>query len=229
MMWFLMILSTTFAQQAQGQKPTISVVSPQVTNPTQIPNGNTVSPGALWSEKKVRMMVGMEGNARQIGDLITIVITEQTSSQVRADTTTRREASISNSIGSLFGLQNKILQKYPNIGGELAMTTNSENAFRGDGNTSRVGMLDGIVTCKVVDVHPNGNLVVFGWKEVRANKETQYLSLSGIVRPQDIRNDNTIASDLIAEARIEYTGTGVVGDKQSPGVGARIMDNVWPF
>ena len=229
MMWFLMMLSTTFAQQAQGQKPTISVVSPQVTNPTQIPNGNTVSPGALWSEKKVRMMVGMEGNARQIGDLITIVITEQTSSQVRADTTTRREASISNSIGSLFGLQNKILQKYPNIGGELAMTTNSENAFRGDGNTSRVGMLDGIVTCKVVDVHPNGNLVVFGWKEVRANKETQYLSLSGIVRPQDIRNDNTIASDLIAEARIEYTGTGVVGDKQSPGVGARIMDNVWPF
>ena len=86
-MWFLMILSTTFAQQAQGQKPTISVVSPQVANPTQIPNGNTVSPGALWSEKKVRMMVGMEGNARQIGDLITIVITEQTSSQVRADTT----------------------------------------------------------------------------------------------------------------------------------------------
>ena len=174
-----MMLSTTFAQQAQGQKPTISVVAPQVTNPTQIPNGNTVAPGALWSEKKVRMMVGMEGNARQIGDLITIVITEQTSSQVRADTTTRREASISNSIGSLFGLQNKILQKYPNIGGELAMTTNSENAYRGDGNTSRVGMLDGIVTCKVVDVHPNGNLVVFGCKEVRANKETQYLSLSG--------------------------------------------------
>ena len=109
-------------------------------------------------------MVGMEGNARQIGDLITIVITEQTSSQVRADTTTRREASISNSIGSLFGLQNKILQKYPNIGGELAMTTNSENAFRGDGNTARVGMLDGIVTCKVVDVHQWK--LCFGWKEV---------------------------------------------------------------
>ena len=52
MMWFLMMLSTTFAQQAQGQKPTISVVSPQVTNPSQIPNGNTVSPGCLWSEKK---------------------------------------------------------------------------------------------------------------------------------------------------------------------------------
>ena len=198
-MWFLMMLPTTFAQQTpQDKKPTISVVAPQTTNTTQIPSNRGVAPGSLWSENKVRMMVGMEGNARQIGDLITIVITEQTSSQVRADTTTRREASISNSIGSLFGLKNKLLQNYPKIGGELAMTTASENAFRGDGNTSRVGMLDGIVTCKVVDVHPNGNLVVFGWKEVRANKETQYLSLSGVVRPQDIRNDNTIASDLIA-------------------------------
>jgi flagellar L-ring protein precursor FlgH len=230
MMLFFVMLSTTFAQQTQpAQKPSISVVAPQASNQTQISGNGLVAPGSLWSEKKVRMMVGMEGNARQVGDLITIVITEQTSSQVRADTTTRREASISNSIGSLFGLKNKILQNYPNIGGELAMTTASENAFRGDGNTSRIGMLDGVVTCKVVEVHPNGNLVVFGWKEVRANKETQYLSLSGVVRPQDIRNDNTIPSDLIAEARIEYTGTGVVGDKQAPGVGARIMDNVWPF
>ena len=229
-MWFFVMCSSSFAQQAaQDPKPTISVVSTQVVKPTQVRGNGTATPGSLWSEKKVRMMVGMEGNARQIGDLITIVITEQTSSQVRADTTTRREASISNSIGSLFGLKNKILQNYPNIGGELAMTTNSENAFRGDGNTSRAGMLDGVVTCKVVDVHPNGNLVVFGWKEVRANKETQYLSLSGVVRPQDIQNDNTINSDLIAEARIEYTGTGVVADKQSPGVGARIMDNAWPF
>ena len=114
-------------------------------------------------------------------------------------------------------MQNKILQKYPNIGGELAMTTNSENAFRGDGNTSRVGMLDGIVTCKVVDVHPKWK---FGciWLEGSAGQQgdTVFVSISGIVRPQDIRNDNTIASDLIAEA-IEYTGTGVVGDKQSPG------------
>ena len=78
------------------------------------------------------------------------------------------------------------------------MTTNSENAFRGDGNTSRVGMLDGIVTCKVVDVHPNGNLVVLGWKEVRElTRRHSICSLCGIVRPQDIRNDNTIASDLI--------------------------------
>ena len=104
MMWFLMMLSTTFAQQAQGQKPTISVVAPQVTNSTQILNANTAAPGALWSENKVRMMVGMEGNARQIGDLITIVITEQTSSQVRADTTTRREASTKHGVGIHDGL-----------------------------------------------------------------------------------------------------------------------------
>ena len=78
-----------------AQKPSISVVAPQTSNQTQITGNGASTPGSLWSENKVRMMVGMEGNARQVGDLITIVITEQTSSQVRADTTTRREASIS--------------------------------------------------------------------------------------------------------------------------------------
>lgn len=87
----------------------------------------------------------------------------------------------------------------------------------------------GTLTCKVVEVRPNGNLVILGWKEVRSNKETQYLSLSGMVRPQDIKSNNTIPSDLIAEARIEYTGSGVVADKQAPGYGVRALDHVWPF
>ena len=64
---------------------------------------------------------------------------------------------------------------------------------------------------------------------MRSNKETQYLSLSGMVRPQDIKANNTLQSHLIAEARIEYTGSGVVADKQSPGFGTRIVDHVWPF
>ena len=82
-------------------------------------------------------------------------------------------------------------------------------------------MLQGTLTCEVIAVKSNGNLVVFGWKEVRSNRETQYLSLSGEVRPQDIRANNTIDSNLLANARIEYTGSGVVSDKQGPGLGTR--------
>ena len=97
---------------------------------------------------------------------------------------------------------------YPELGGKIELDATTGSDFRGDGTTTREGALEGTLTCKVVEFNPNGNLVVLGWKEVRSNKETQYLSLSGMVEiAQDNESDNTIPSDLIAEARIEYTGS----------------------
>lgn len=185
--------------------------------------------GSLFADGRARMLVGMEGNARMVGDLITIEISEQTTTLVRAGTETSRSSSINTGISSMLGLEQKLFSLYPELGGSLSITAEAGNDFSGDGETSREGMLEGQLTCKVVEVRPNGNLVIFGWKEVRSNKETQYLSLSGMVRPQDIKANNTLQSHLIAEARIEYTGSGVVADKQSPGFGTRIVDHVWPF
>lgn len=185
--------------------------------------------GSLFADGRARMLVGMEGNARMVGDLITIEISEQTTTLVRAGTDTSRSSSINTGISSMLGLEQKLFNLYPELGGSIDISAEAGNEFTGDGQTSREGMLEGQLTCKVVEVRPNGNLVVFGWKEVRSNKETQYLSLSGMVRPQDIKANNTLQSHLIAEARIEYTGSGVVADKQSPGFGTRIVDHVWPF
>jgi flagellar L-ring protein precursor FlgH len=64
---------------------------------------------------------------------------------------------------------------------------------------------------------------------VRVNREIQYLTLEGVVRPRDIRIDNTIQSNLIADVRVEFTGNGVVSDKQGQGWGTRIADHLWPF
>lgn len=185
--------------------------------------------GSLWVDGRARMLVGMEGNARMVGDLITVRISEQTSTSLVVGTQTSRDSSITNGVGSVFGLEQKLFSLYPEMGGEISLNANAESNFRGDGTTTREGALQGTLTCKVVQVLDNGTLVIFGWKEVRSNKETQYLSLSGMVRPQDIKSDNTIASHLIAEARIEYTGAGVVSDKQAPGFAIRIVDHVWPF
>jgi flagellar L-ring protein precursor FlgH len=232
LLFTLAFVAFSLAQQAPPANPqgTPAAADTSKEYPKLLITGNTSqTPGGMWEDTKVRMLVGMEGNARNIGDLITIVITEQTSSQLQADTTTRKESTITASIGSLLGLKQKLIKANPNLGAELGIDTSSGTSFQGDGNTSRAGALQGVLTCRVVEVQANGNLVVFGWKEVRSNKETQYLSLSGVVRPQDIRNDNTIPSDLIAEARIEYTGTGVVAEKQAPGVGTRIVDTIWPF
>jgi flagellar L-ring protein precursor FlgH len=68
-----------------------------------------------------------------------------------------------------------------------------------------------------------------GEKQVRVNREIQFIVLKGIVRPQDIQMDNTVSSDLIARAEIEISGRGVVSDPQGPGIGTRILDRAWPF
>lgn len=185
--------------------------------------------GSLWNGNRARMMVGIDGNARAEQDLVTVLISEQMASQVSAATRATRASSVNAGIGSLLGIRNKIVAANPNMGGEISLGASSGSDFDGDANTSRDSTLQGILTCEVIAVKSNGNLVIFGWKEVRSNRETQYLSLSGEVRPQDIRADNTINSNLLANARIEYTGSGVVSDKQGPGLGTRLIDNVWPF
>jgi flagellar L-ring protein precursor FlgH len=185
--------------------------------------------GSLWNTNRARMLVGIDGNARAEQDLVTVIISEQMASQVSAATRASRASSVNAGIGSLLGIRNKIVAANPNMGGEIALGASSGSDFDGDANTSRDSTLKGTLTCEVIAVKNNGNLVVFGWKEVRSNRETQYLSLSGEVRPQDIRANNTVDSNLLANARIEYTGSGVVSDKQGPGLGTRLVDNVWPF
>jgi flagellar L-ring protein precursor FlgH len=78
-------------------------------------------------------------------------------------------------------------------------------------------------------VFPNGNLYIEGKKDVIINNERQYIMISGIIRPEDIAPGNSITSDLIANARIEYSGKGVLADKQRPGWLGRVIDIAWPF
>ena len=185
--------------------------------------------GSLWNEAEARVIIGMDGNARRVGDLITVVIEESTSTQATAGTDSSRDSTVNGGIGSLFGLTESITGANSNMGGEIGLSASGGSQYKGDGSTSREGSLSGLLTCRVVEVLPNGNLVVWGWKEVRSNRETQYLVLTGQVRPRDVQADNTVVSSLLAEARIEYSGSGVLADKQGPGVGTRVLDRLWPF
>jgi flagellar L-ring protein precursor FlgH len=85
------------------------------------------------------------------------------------------------------------------------------------------------IGCTVVEVLPNGNLVIRGSREIEVNGETQYIVLEGVVRPVDVASDNTVKSTQIADAKIYYTGRGVLTDKQKPGWLARLLDHIWPF
>lgn len=185
------------------------------------------TPGSLWSEVPARQMMGLDGNARQVGDLITVRITESVSTTLGAETETSRKSTQSAAIRALLGIE-KTLKKAHKLD-EIGIDLESAAEFAGAGTTGRDSAVEATLTCEVIEVLPNGNLRVWGWKQVRVNRETQYVVLEGISRPRDVQMDNTVDSELLAAARIEITGSGVVSDKQGPGFGARLLDFLWPF
>jgi flagellar L-ring protein precursor FlgH len=189
----------------------------------------TNPPGSLWHEASTRELLGLEGGNRMLGDLITVEISEATKTRIAANTATKRESTTGAGIGALFGLGTSILNSNADMGSGIDLEASSGTEFNGDASTERSDSLVGTITCEVTEVMENGNLVIEGWKELRVNRETQYLYLSGMVRPRDIEIDNTIDSALVAKARIQLTGNGAVADKQTPGFGQRIVDQVWPF
>jgi flagellar L-ring protein precursor FlgH len=101
--------------------------------------------------------------------------------------------------------------------------------FDGKGSSDRTGHIKAYISATVEMMLPNGNLFIKGKREIRVNHETQYITLSGIIRPEDISPGNEISSVYVADARIGYAGAGPVADKQKPGWLGRIVDHVWPF
>jgi len=186
--------------------------------------------GSLWQENGHLGELFMDPRARRIGDIVTISIVESSSASNAADTNTSRTSSISASITQLLGLENSA--SFPTGSGFTpfgSVTGSTNNTFAGTGTTNRSGELAASITARVTEVLPSGNLKIFGKREITINNEQQYIALAGIIRPKDISSENIILSTYISDAKIIYTGTGVIDDRQNPGWGARIIDAVWPF
>jgi len=180
------------------------------------------SDGSLWSSDRPQAFLFNDFKASRVGDVVTVRIVENSKGNKNASTKTEKDSSVSASISALLGLPSNTLAN-TTIGAE------SSEKHDGSGSTSRSSQLTAVITAKVVDVLPNGNLFIDGKREVVVNNETQLLSISGIIRPEDIGANNTILSTYIADAKITYTGSGVVSDKQRVGWLVRLIDLIWPF
>jgi len=146
-----------------------------------------------------------------------------------ASTNTSRDTNTSAAITALLGIDNSILASNPNMGGEISIGGTSANSLKGAGDTTRSSKLSASISARVLKVLDNGNLLIEGRRQLTVNAEDQYLVITGIVRPEDITAINTVASQYIADARILYTGDGVINDKMRPGWLTRVVDWVWPF
>ncbi len=158
-----------------------------------------------------------------------MAIFEQASASREATTETSRSSDNEAGISKFFGLEANLANLNSAIDPTQLIATNYENDFEGSGSTSRKENLVATLSTRVVEVFPNGNLRIEGGKTITVNREEQIIVLTGIVRPNDISTQNIINSKYVLDAKIAYTGKGVISDKQGPGWMTRILDNVWPF
>ncbi len=152
--------------------------------------------------------------AHRVEDVITVVVDEnaQATRDSKTDNNEKQSTALSLQPGT-----GPVLNHIPGLG----VGMQSDQEYDGQGSTSRSGQVSATVSARVKTIYDNGNLLIEGHKEVDVNGEKEILDVSGVIRPDDIASDNTIASSRLADARIEYTGQGDGANSSKPGWWAR--------
>jgi flagellar L-ring protein precursor FlgH len=145
------------------------------------------------------------------------MLMESTQASKNADTALSRESGVTMAPPTIFGRVNPdfSVKKYKDM--TLEQNISAESEFSGNGTSSQSNSLNGAIAVQVARVLPNGNLIVQGEKWLALNRGEEFIQLRGIVRPQDISPANTIASTMVADARISYGGTGLIDRANTPG------------
>lgn len=160
--------------------------------------------------------------ARRIGDILTVRIEERLNASKQATTNAKRNGDLMFSLADVkFGNTNVLR------GGSI--TGESKNEFEGKGDSGANNVFTGFITVTVVDVLPNGYLIVAGEKQIGINTGSEFVRLSGVVNPTTILANNIVPSNQIADARLEYRGSGTIDEAQTMGWLSRIFMSVLPF
>ena len=179
--------------------------------------------GSLWSNSGRYANLFRDLKAHNVDDVVTILVLESTQALASADASNSRSTSAKAGFDNLFGLEGRISELPAMVSGE------SSSSFEGQGSTSRQTTLSTNLTARVVDVLPNGYLVVEGIREIHVNNENQSVYLTGIIRPEDISPDNIVPSSAVAQMSVRLEGRGVVSQPIKPGWLYKILNGVLPF
>lgn len=188
------------------------------------PPQSTIAPGSLYDSSGRYAELARDLRASQIGDLVTIQVSDRASALSRGTVSSGRKSDAKASVSALGGPTRAAgpLSALAGLGGEQKL--------EGQGATTRESDLRTTLTARVVHVLPNGNLVVEGNKEVVVNSERQRVTVRGIVRWNDLNSTNRIASDRVSDLEILINGKGVVGDGvRRPGFLYRLLLGILPF
>ena len=159
-----------------------------------------------------------DNTARRAGDILTVIVNEKTLSDFSASTSASKNDSNAVNAQFFIGLLDSLFKP---------VTTGAQSSVDGKGETSQSSRMSATMSVVVKQVMPNGNLVVEGRRSLITNKQTQSVVFSGIVRPGDIRPNNTVLSTNVAEAEIKMDGSGLISQRQRKGILTQIID--WLF
>ena len=192
----------------------------EIPRPTPITHDNN----SLWQPGSQSFF--HDPRAMHVGDVITVNVSVADNAKMSNTTTRSRTNSDNANLTNLFGLE-KVLP--PAIDPGAVVKMGSDNSNVGAGKIERSEALSMTLAALVAQVLPNGNLVIDGHQQVRVNNELRDMRLSGIVRREDITQDNTVNLSQIAEARVIYGGQGTMSDVQQPRYGSQLFDIIMPW
>jgi flagellar L-ring protein precursor FlgH len=194
--------------------------------PSTAPAAST--PNSLWRPGARAFFI--DQRASKPGDILTVLVNINDVAKLQNQTVDTRQNATTGSIANLMGLETllgKIMPKGYNP--TNAINQSGSTSSTGNGTIDRQEQIQITVAAVVTGVLPNGNLMIQGSQEVKTNDELRVLTVSGIVRPEDISSSDTINHTQIAEARIEYDGRGDLSRVQNTPYGQAIAESLSPF
>lgn len=228
----LVFLGSTACGGGSHRRPALH---PPVTPPQEYrqETNSANNPGSLFAASDADTLFE-DSRARRVGDLVIVKLVENTKAQNKAETTSNKKGSNDYEMSAMFNREKSGFIPFVGLGpqpsvGLPVLNTISNGNLTATGKTKRENYVTTSLATRVLRVLPGGLLEIEGAREIRVNDETEYMVVRGMIRSKDVTADNSVLSTQIADASIEYYGSGVLADKQKPGWFTRLMDNIWPF
>jgi flagellar L-ring protein FlgH len=170
--------------------------------------------GSLWNDNSESLL--SDKKALYAGDIVTIAVNERAQATQNSKSQVKQDEGMSGTDGT------GILAKFFN-----AFNLKATDSYSGQGSTTSGNTLVTTISAQVVEVLPNGNLLIEARRSMVVNAETQTIILSGVIRPQDVARDNTIDSSQIADMALRYEGKGPIAKRQKPGILNKLFDLIF--
>lgn len=220
----VMVAMTVLTLGGCAQVPRASVVGEQEQIFISEPPPRAAN-GSIYQAHRGSQPLFEDRRPRMVGDILTIVLDEQVSASKNSQSNMNRNGSAELDISAL----PDVLERLAAQGIDLSGGMSGSSAFNGGGGSQASNSMTGTITVSVLEVMHNGNLRVRGEKQIAINQGVEFIRFSGVVNPRTITGQNTVPSTAVADARIEYVGTGYISEAQHMGWLQRFFLNISPF